>query len=105
MNEAEFSARSDAGAETPTDLRGRVACCDTNRIPGLNPVSNTCHQTTDTQQPIATFLLCILRLIYALPQLDPRLLAHFVAIAEELHFHQQDRRDSLHPNAFRHGAV
>jgi len=39
MNEAEFSARSDAGAETPTDLRGRVACYDANRIPGLNLAS------------------------------------------------------------------
>jgi hypothetical protein len=35
---------------------------------------------------MATFLPGILRLIYALPQLDERLFAHFAAIAEEPHF-------------------
>jgi hypothetical protein len=35
---------------------------------------------------MATFLPVILRLIYALPQLDERLFAHFAAIAEEPHF-------------------
>jgi hypothetical protein len=35
---------------------------------------------------MATFLLWILRSIHPRPRLDLRLLAHFVAIAEELHF-------------------